>query len=107
MQQCAPKPSKTPVPCSAFLCLQKSPPYSQKNLYFSKNMLVCPHNEHKICKLHGGVAEWSIAPVLKTGVLKGTVSSNLTSSANRKPAGISLLVLFSKPYTLFSLYLLI
>jgi hypothetical protein len=27
------------------------------------------------------VAEWSIAPVLKTGVSKGTVSSNLTSSA--------------------------
>lgn len=31
---------------------------------------------------HGGVAEWSIAPVLKTGVSQGTVSSNLTSSAD-------------------------
>ena len=30
----------------------------------------------------GGVAEWSIAPVLKTGVPQGTVSSNPTASAN-------------------------
>ena len=29
----------------------------------------------------GEVAEWSNAPVLKTGVSKGTVSSNLTLSA--------------------------
>ncbi len=29
----------------------------------------------------GWVAEWSKAPVLKTGVPKGTVSSNLTPSA--------------------------
>ena len=29
----------------------------------------------------GGVAEWSNAPVLKTGVSQGTVSSNLTPSA--------------------------
>gem|GEM_PF-3578180 len=29
----------------------------------------------------GGVAEWSIALVLKTRVSQGTVSSNLTSSA--------------------------
>jgi hypothetical protein len=29
------------------------------------------------------VAEWSIAPVLKTGGSKGPVSSNLTASANR------------------------
>ena len=30
---------------------------------------------------HGWVAEWSKAPVLKTGVSQGTVSSNLTPSA--------------------------
>ncbi len=30
---------------------------------------------------YGGMAEWSIAPVLKTGVSQGTVSSNLTPSA--------------------------
>lgn len=33
---------------------------------------------------HGGVAEWSIALVLKTRVSKGTVSSNLTPSAVKK-----------------------
>ena len=33
-----------------------------------------------IC-LQGSVAEWSIAPVLKTGDSKGSVSSNLTASA--------------------------
>ena len=31
--------------------------------------------------MHGSVAEWSIAPVLKTGDLKRSVSSNLTASA--------------------------
>jgi hypothetical protein len=31
----------------------------------------------------GSVAEWSIAPVLKTGNPKGFVSSNLTASANK------------------------
>jgi hypothetical protein len=31
----------------------------------------------------GGVAEWSIAPVLKTGKGKPFVSSNLTASANK------------------------
>ncbi len=36
----------------------------------------------------GGVAEWSIAPVLKTGVPQGTVSSNLTPSAQMKYIGI-------------------
>ena len=35
----------------------------------------------------GGVAEWSIAPVLKTGKGKPFVSSNLTASA--KPAKLS------------------
>jgi hypothetical protein len=40
------------------------------------------------------VAEWSIAPVLKTGGSKGSVSSNLTASANAS---------FKKPLTgLFS-----
>jgi len=34
----------------------------------------------------GGVAEWSIAPVLKTGNPKGFVSSNLTASARYKKA---------------------
>ena len=34
--------------------------------------------EYKSC---GGVAEWSIAPVLKTGNGKPFVSSNLTASA--------------------------
>ena len=29
----------------------------------------------------GGVVEWSIAPVLKTGVAQATVGSNPTSSA--------------------------
>lgn len=32
----------------------------------------------------GRVAEWPMASVLKTEVSKGTVSSNLTSSANNK-----------------------
>lgn len=31
---------------------------------------------------HGGVAEWPIAPVLKTGGCQSPVSSNLTASAN-------------------------
>ncbi len=31
----------------------------------------------------GSVAEWSIAPVLKTGNPQGFVSSNLTASATR------------------------
>lgn len=31
--------------------------------------------------LNGGVVEWSIAPVLKTGELKGSVGSNPTPSA--------------------------
>jgi len=30
----------------------------------------------------GGVVEWSIAPVLKTGDLQGSVGSNPTPSAN-------------------------
>ncbi len=34
--------------------------------------------------MHGSVAEWSIAPVLKTGDLKRSVSSNLTASAKNK-----------------------
>ena len=33
-------------------------------------------------KINGSVAEWSIAPVLKTGNGKPFVSSNLTASAN-------------------------
>ena len=33
----------------------------------------------------GSVAEWSIAPVLKTGGPKGSVSSNLTASASYPP----------------------
>ena len=40
----------------------------------------------------GGVVEWSIASVLKTEVLKGTVGSNPTPSAmplNRPPARIN------------------
>jgi DNA-binding phage protein len=35
---------------------------------------------------NGEVAEWSNAPVLKTGELKGSVSSNLTLSAIAKVA---------------------
>ncbi len=31
----------------------------------------------------GSVAEWSIAPVLKTGGSQGSVSSNLTASAKK------------------------
>ena len=34
-------------------------------------------------KTPGEVAEWSIAPVLKTGNPQGFVSSNLTASASR------------------------
>jgi CYTH domain-containing protein len=40
----------------------------------------------------GGVAEWSIAPVLKTGVSKGTVSSNLTPSAKMEELELTYLV---------------
>ena len=36
----------------------------------------------------GSVAEWSIAPVLKTGDSKGSVSSNLTASARRPFYGL-------------------
>jgi hypothetical protein len=47
-------------------------------------------------EIDGRVAEWSIAPVLKTGVSKGTVSSNLTSSAidqtNKRLKGAFLLI---------------
>ena len=36
----------------------------------------------------GSVVEWSMALVLKTSVSKGTVSSNLTASANLFLAGV-------------------
>ena len=36
----------------------------------------------------GSVVEWSMALVLKTSVSKGTVSSNLTASANLILAGV-------------------
>jgi hypothetical protein len=42
----------------------------------------------------GSVAEWSIAPVLKTGNPKGFVSSNLTASAKLKPQVSHLLEVF-------------
>lgn len=35
-----------------------------------------------LCAPPGSVAEWLNAPVLKTGVLKSIVSSNLTGPAN-------------------------
>jgi hypothetical protein len=40
-------------------------------------------NDFLVVTIHtqGSVAEWSIAPVLKTGDSKGSVSSNLTASA--------------------------
>lgn len=38
----------------------------------------------------GRVAEWSKAPVLKTGVLTGTVGSTPTPSATLRPLGYSL-----------------
>ena len=36
----------------------------------------------------GSVAEWSIAPVLKTGGSQGPVSSNLTASASAMPRDV-------------------
>ena len=36
----------------------------------------------RVKAVSGGVAEWSIAPVLKTGKGKPFVSSNLTASAS-------------------------
>ena len=44
----------------------------------------------------GSVAEWSIAPVLKTGKPKGFVSSNLTASAKhtKRHAASKLMALF-------------
>ena len=44
---------------------------------------------------NGGVVEWSIAPVLKTGEPKGSVGSNPTPSANLRPTMIRPL----SPYT--------
>ena len=38
--------------------------------------------------MFGSVVEWSMALVLKTSVSKGTVSSNLTASANLFLAGV-------------------
>jgi hypothetical protein len=38
--------------------------------------------------INGKVAEWSNAPVLKTGELQGSVSSNLTLSALALQGGI-------------------
>lgn len=42
------------------------------------------HTAFRFHTIHsnGGVVEWSIAPVLKTGVGKPTVGSNPTPSAN-------------------------
>ena len=42
----------------------------------------------------GGVAEWSIAPVLKTGKGKPFVSSNLTASANNNHQALGFQGLF-------------
>ncbi len=62
-----------------------------------------------MCELgqpHGGVAEWSIALVLKTRVSQGTVSSNLTSSAaaniNPRHAGFYLPAEESKVFEHFA-----
>ena len=41
-----------------------------------------------IIYINGKVAEWSNAPVLKTGELQGSVSSNLTLSALALQGGI-------------------
>ena len=48
---------------------------------------VCSYkNTRRYAQQKGSVAEWSIAPVLKTGNGKPFVSSNLTASANKKTA---------------------
>ena len=47
----------------------------------------------------GRVAEWSIAPVLKTGDSQGSVSSNLTASA-RQPINKPLTGLFCFLHTI-------
>jgi hypothetical protein len=41
-------------------------------------------DRNKLCN-HGGVAEWSNAPVLKTGIPQGIVGSNPTPSARAQP----------------------
>ncbi len=51
----------------------------------------CQRLEAKTDRYNGGVgsvAEWSIAPVLKTGGPKGSVSSNLTASATQSSSAI-------------------
>jgi hypothetical protein len=58
-------------------------------------LLTLQHAANCSKEIDGRVAEWSIAPVLKTGVSKGTVSSNLTSSAIIKPQAVDLLGAFS------------
>lgn len=40
----------------------------------------------------GSVAEWLMAPVLKTGIRRRIVSSNLTASANTKKPIVKQLV---------------
>ncbi len=41
-------------------------------------------DRNELCN-HGGVAEWSNAPVLKTGIPQGIVGSNPTPSARARP----------------------
>ncbi len=41
-------------------------------------------DRNQLCN-HGGVAEWSNAPVLKTGIPQGIVGSNPTPSARAQP----------------------
>jgi hypothetical protein len=59
--------------------------WGQININFPSlppSALFWPQNEVTILPA-GSVAEWSIAPVLKTGGSKGSVSSNLTASAKK------------------------
>ena len=61
-------------------------------IYFCNVKTKRPHRETQ--KTFGEVAEWSIAPVLKTGVLRGTGGSNPSLSARNKEQRKLFLILF-------------
>ena len=69
------------------------------------NQASFPATTNKICDLTcGGVAEWSNAPVLKTGVAQVTVGSNPTPSAIFHFTALSLLSLLTKSSLSLSVY---
>ncbi len=85
-------------PASSLLCYPPEPWWlsSHERIFLSSNVrlnsrsgrpavLAQPASDGTLLaiKVFGGVVEWFMAPVLKTGRPKGLVSSNLTPSATR------------------------